>query len=61
MIALGSKARDPISGFEGIVTARTEYLYSVPQVALTPERVGVNGERLQPEWFEEARLEGVDL
>jgi len=36
MISLGSTVRDVITGFTGVVTARTEYLYSMPILRVQP-------------------------
>jgi hypothetical protein len=36
MIPLGCTVRDVITGFTGIVTARTEYLYSTPILRVQP-------------------------
>jgi hypothetical protein len=55
-IKLGSKVKDKISGFNGIVVARCEYLYK-------PTEIGI--ESLQPKdnkpndvvWVSESRLE----
>lgn len=51
MIKLGTKVRDSITGFEGIVTARAEYLYG----CIRCEVAGCDkpGEAL---WFDEQRL-----
>ena len=37
MINPGQKARDPITGFEGIVWARTEYFKATPKLTLQGE------------------------
>ena len=36
MINLGDKVKDPVSGFVGIVTSRTEYLYGCIRVCVAP-------------------------
>lgn len=55
MIELGKKAKDRITGFEGIVTGRCQYLTSNDQYSLTPKAAaGVLG---KAEWFDEGRLE----
>ena len=36
MIKLGQKVRDTLTGLEGTVTARTEYLYGCVRVAIQP-------------------------
>jgi len=55
MSVLGKFGKDVISGFRGIITARTEHLYSVPQVCITPNRL--SGEYpADGKWFEELRV-----
>lgn len=58
-IELGTRARDRITGFEGRVTGRCEYITGCNQVLLAPP-VGVNGEPREPHWFDEQRLEVLD-
>jgi hypothetical protein len=36
MITLGQKARDKVTGLEGILTARATYLYGCDQYGITP-------------------------
>lgn len=55
---LGEKVRDRLSGFEGVCTARAEYLYGVPRVEVTP--VAKSGDKSdEPRWFEESRVEAA--
>ena len=56
MIGLGQKAKDKITGFEGILTGRCEYLYGCDQYLLTPS-VDKEGKRQDGEWFDEGRIE----
>lgn len=55
MIQLGLKAKDKITGFEGIITCKVEYLTGCDQYGLTPP-VGADGKVGQSEWFDEGRL-----
>jgi hypothetical protein len=48
-------ARDSLTGFRGIVTARTEYLYGVPQVCIVPKQLQ-DGLPITGQWFEESRV-----
>jgi hypothetical protein len=57
MIELGNKARDKISGFEGVITGRAQYLTGCEQYVLQPPIK--NGEMQKSEWFDEGRLEVV--
>lgn len=55
MTPLGVRARDRISGFEGVVTGRCEYITGCNQALLSPT-VGANGDAREPHWFDEQRL-----
>ena len=56
MVKLGKRYRDPITGFEGMATARTEWLYGCSRIGLQGP---TNKEGLVPEaqWFDELQLE----
>jgi len=56
MIKLGLKAKDKITGFEGIITGRAQYLTGCNQAVLVPT-VDDKGLVRGGEWFDEARLE----
>lgn len=55
---LGKKAKSKVSGFEGVVTARCEYLYTPARVCLTGK--SENGKAPEDYWTEEADIEIVD-
>ncbi|WP_407733063.1 hypothetical protein [Pseudomonas citronellolis] len=57
MIQLGKKARDKITGFEGIVTGRAQYLTGCDQYSLAPP--AKDGSINRTEWFDEGRLEVI--
>ena len=57
MIELGKKARDKISGFEGVITGRAQYLTGCDQYVLAPPIK--NGEMQKSEWFDEGRIEVI--
>lgn len=59
-VKLGSKVRDTITGFEGIAMGRTQYIYGCNQIMVTPDRLGEGGKRLEPEWFDEQRIETLE-
>lgn len=59
MIKLGMKVRDVITGFEGIVYGRIEYLTGCTQMNVVPP-VDKDGKRREAEWFDESRLEVLD-
>lgn len=56
---LGSKARDTISGFEGVATGFAEYLTSCRRIELTPT-VGTDGTLRDAKWFDAQRIEIID-
>lgn len=58
MIILGKEAKDKITGFQGIVTVRAEYLYGCDQYGLTPKTTE-DGKIGSTEFFDEGRIEVV--
>lgn len=56
-VVMGCKARDKITGFEGLVTGRCSYLYGCQQWCLTP--AAKDGEVKNSNWFDEGRIEWV--
>jgi hypothetical protein len=56
-VTLGCKARDKVTGFEGIVTGKCDYLYGCAQWGLTP--AAKDGEVKDSRWFDEGRVERV--
>lgn len=57
---LGDRAKDVITGFEGIVTGRCEYLTGCEQVLLIPP-VDKDGKRVDGEWFDIDRCTVSDV
>jgi len=55
----GSQVKDIYTGYEGIVMARTEYLYGCTQVLIVPLDLDKDGKRLSGEWFDEQRIETI--
>ena len=55
-IQLGDKARDSITGFEGIAVARTAWLYGCVRLTLQPEKIGKDGKMLESATFDEPQL-----
>lgn len=53
---LGKKAKDKITGTEGIIVARAEHLFGCNTYGVAPQ-VLKDGKRLDTEWFDEGRLE----
>jgi hypothetical protein len=56
MIELGVKGKDRITGFEGIITGRAQYLTGCNQCVLVPP-VNEKGEVRDGQWFDESRIE----
>jgi len=54
--ALGKKVKDTVTGFEGIITGRIEYISGCLQYAVSPP-VKEDGTKREGEWFDEQRLE----
>lgn len=55
MIKLGVQARDKVSGFEGVVTARTQFITGCDRYSLTPP--AKDGKFNEAVWFDESCIE----
>lgn len=55
MIELGQKAKDKITGFEGIIIGKCIYLTGCNQYGLAP--ACKDGEVKATQWFDEGRIE----
>lgn len=55
-IKLGMEAKDQLTGFEGIVTARIDYLTGCVQYKVTPKSLSKDGKPEDGEWLDESRL-----
>ena len=56
-IELGCLAADLVTGFEGIVVGKADYLYGCHQYALTPK--AVDGKTQPTEWFDAGRVKRI--
>lgn len=56
-IQLGKEGRDKITGFQGIITARVEYLTGCDQYCLTPKVQ--DGKIMEGHYFDGGRIEIV--
>lgn len=54
---LGKKAIDKITGFEGIIIGKCEYLYGCNQYGITP--MAKDGKIEETRWFDEGRVDVV--
>lgn len=52
----GSKAKDKVTGFSGIITGRSIWMYGCDQYCITPS-VDKEGKLMEGKWFDEGRLE----
>lgn len=59
-IKLGQKARDIVTGFEGIVLATMQHLTGCNQVCILPQTLDKDGKRRDGEWFDDSRVEILD-
>jgi hypothetical protein len=59
-IKLGDYVRDTISGFTGIVTCRTEWLYQCLRYGVTPTQLGDDGKLIDTYYFDEGQLEIIE-
>ena len=57
MIGLGAIVRDKETEFQGIVTARSEYLYDAPKVLV--ENIDTTGRPIEV-WYNEERVYEID-
>jgi hypothetical protein len=57
--ALGDLAKDKISGFTGIVTARTEWLNKCVRVQLSPDKLQKDGTVIDSQTFDEEQVEVI--
>ena len=58
MFKFGENVKDKITGFQGIVTGKCEYITGCAQYLVQPRCKKMN-EYVQGKWFDEERLEKV--
>jgi len=58
MVILGSKVKDTLTGFSGIATARTEWLYGCARISIEPTELK-DGKPIEAQWFDEQRVEVI--
>lgn len=59
MINLGSKVKDSITGFAGVATGRTEWLYGCVRYCVEPAELR-DGKPIEAQHFDEQRLVVVE-
>lgn len=57
---IGDKVRDQITGFEGVVTGRCQYITGCEQALVQPP-VSKDGTFVEAHWFDEDRLAVVEM
>lgn len=55
-IKLGDVAKDTITGFKGVVVARTEWLNGCVRITLQPKQLQENGKPIDSETFDDTQL-----
>ena len=56
MVKLGQMVQDRMTGFKGIVMARTEYLNGCVQVLVQPKGCDKEGKPKESQWMDEQRF-----
>lgn len=59
-LQLGDKARHAITGFEGIVTARVQYLTGCDQVHLQPQGLDKDGKTFDGHYYDEPYVDLIE-
>jgi len=59
MIKLGNKVKDNITGFSGIATGRTDWLYGCSRIHIEPPELK-DGIPVEGQWFDEQRIEVIE-
>ena len=59
MIPLGAVAQDSISGFTGVVVARTDWLHGCTRLTIQPSELH-DGQPVKPHTFDEPQLRVLD-
>lgn len=59
-LQVGERAKDSISGFEGIIFGITEYLHGCRHILLKPDSLGKEGKPAEGVWFDEPQCERVE-
>ena len=54
---LGDRVKDKISGLEGLVTGKAEYLYGCKKILMAPETLTKEGDLRNETWIDEDRVE----
>jgi hypothetical protein len=55
----GDEAKDIVTGFKGIITARTTWLHGCDRITITPAKLGTDGLPIKDQTFDEQRIEVI--
>jgi hypothetical protein len=55
----GDEAKDIVTGFRGIVTAKTTWLHGCDRITITPSKLGSDGLPIKEQTFDEQRIEVI--
>lgn len=55
----GDEAKDLVTGFKGIITARTAWLHGCDRLSITPTKLGSDGTPIKESSFDEQRIEVI--
>jgi hypothetical protein len=56
-IELGKKGKDKVTGIEGMITGKCEYLYGCTQYCIVPE--SKDNKHSEGYWYDEGRIEVI--
>lgn len=57
---LGDQVRDRVTGFEGVVTSRTDYLNGCVRYGVSPRKLKDDGSFIEAVWIDEPQLTFID-
>jgi hypothetical protein len=55
----GDEAKDLVTGFRGIITARTTWLHGCDRISITPSKLGRTALPIKEQTFDEQRIEVI--
>jgi len=59
-LKMGNIVRDTITGFQGIMIGRTDWLYGCSRIGIEPTDLDKDGKPRDPAWFDEQRIVTVE-
>lgn len=59
-LSFGDVAKDKITGFQGVIVARTRFLSNVDRLSIQPRGLDKEGKPIKPRGFDEGSLEFVE-